>query len=518
MRRESDRLAGQLFDVVVIGGGVLGAFAAWDASLRGLRTGLIERDDFGSGTTSASGRVLHGGLRSLQHLDAADAIESMREQATIASLVPELVTPLPFLFPTGPGMKEHALLRMAAPAWRVFPRALGFQRDLPRPRFHSSPNTLDPELRTWAPRGGLLLWDLQIRSPERLVIAVLQAAAEAGAAIANRVEAVEVQEADGKVTGLRALDRESGAEIRIRTGAVLNAAGAWASRLWDERTRRRHPIGFARGVHLVTDLPSPPAALGLDWRDDAASGHAGRARRMFVFPFEGSTMIGASWTPIPAAPETAIEPGLAEVREFAASLDERWPQLGLREERIQFSTAGLYPMFGHAGRDTENFSASRKPLVIDHGAEGGPDGLVTAVSAKLTTARALAERLVDGFARRTQAVGAPMATCGTAVAGPLEVKTAGPLPGSDGSTGASDAAFRLGESAAAAEMARSLADIVLRRSTTGLHGIAARDVLQSLARGAGSVLGWSDDRIRREIDDTELLYRRIGIHADGGEA
>lgn len=517
MRREADRLAGQRFDVVVIGGGILGAFVAWDSALRGLRTGLIERHDFASGTTSASGRVLHGGLRSLQYLEAVDAVESMREQARVASLVPDLVTPLPFLFPTGPGLTDQALLRLAAPTWKALPRALGYQRDLPSPRFHSSPKTLDPELREWAPRGGLVVWDLQIRSPERLVIAVLQAAAEAGAAIANRIEALEVLESDGKVTGLSALDLESGAELTIRAGAILNAAGPWASHLWDERTRQRHPIGFARGVHLVTDLPGPPAALGLNWRDEGSSEQAGRARRMFAFPFEGSAMIGASWTPVPAAPGTDLEPGADEVRDFATSLGKRWPALGLRQDRIRFATVGLYPMFGDVRRAAESFAASRRPLVIDHGAEGGPRGLVTAVSAKLTTARALAERLVDGFARRALANGSRIAECGTTVAGALEAP-AEAMAGPGDSSGGSDAMFQVGVASAADEMARSLEDVVLRRRTLGLHGPAAREVLQSLAQGAGSVLGWNEEQIRREIDDTEQLYRRIGINVDGGEA
>lgn len=518
MRREADRLAGQRFDVVVIGGGILGAFVAWDSALRGLRTGLIERDDFASGTTSASGRVLHGGLRSLQYLEAAQAIESMREQAAVASLVPDLVTPLPFLFPTGPDVKNQAMLRLAAPAWRVFPRALGFQRNLPRPRFHASSKTLDPELREWAPRGGLLVWDLQIRSPERLVIGVLQAAAEVGAAIANRVEALEVLESDGNVTGLRALDLESGAEITIRAGGVVNATGPWASRLWDERTRQRHPIGFARGVHLVTDLPGPPAALGLDWRDETNARRAGRSRRMFAFPFEGSTMIGASWTPVPAAPDTSIEPGPAEVGDFASSVGERWPSLGLFPERIRFATVGLYPMFGDVRKAAEGFAASRRPLVIDHGAEGGPRGLVTAVSTKLTTARSLAERLVDGFARRAREAGSRIDDCGTAVAGPLAEAAKMPEVASrSDSSDSSDAMFRLGVTSAAEQMARSLEDVVLRRHTIGLHGPAARDVLQSLARGAGSVLGWSEEEIGREIAATEQMYRRSGLNVDGGE-
>ncbi len=518
MKRATDRLAEQPFDVLVIGGGVLGAFVAWDSALRGMRTGLIERDDFASGTTSASGRVLHGGLRSLQYVDPVDAVSSMREQAAVASLAPDLVRPIPFLFPAGSGVKEQTLLRLAAPAWGVFPRVLGFQRDLPFPRFHASPRTLEPELRDWAPRGGLVLWDYQIGSPERLVIAVLQAAAAAGAAIANRIEALQVMHVDGEVSGVRAMDREAGVEITIRSARILNAAGPWAAGLWDEDTRLRHPIGFARGVHLVADVPPPPAALGLDWQDDSSSGRFQRGRRMFALPWEGCTLVGASWTPIAGSPGEAVEPTFDEVRSFTTSLDARWPQLGLAAERIRFATAGLYPVFGSDVTKEEVYTASRRPLVVDHGREGGPAGLVTAVSAKLTTARALAERLVDEFARQLRTRGVRSGRCGTAAAGPLPAARPVVIPGAQDPEFDSAVASRIGESAAREEMALSLADIVLRRSSAGLRGVAARDVLDSVARGAGLELGWHSDRIRQEVEDTEALYRRMGVFAEGGRA
>jgi len=518
LKRAADRLAEQPFDVLVIGGGVLGAFVAWDAALRGLRTGLIERDDFASGTTSASGRVLHGGLRSLQYMDPADAINSMREQAAVASLAPDLVRPLPFVFPSVSGLREQTLLRLAAPAWGFFPRVLGFQRNLPFPRFHASSRTLEPELRDWAPRGGLVLWDYQIGSPERLVIAVLQAAAMAGAAIANRIEALEVLHVDGCVSGVRAMDREADVEITIRSTRILNAAGPWASGLWDEGTRLRYPISFARGVHLVADVPPPPVALGLDWQEDSSSGRFQRGRRMFALPWEGHTLLGASWTPMSGSPEGVVEPTLDEVRSFTASLDARWPQLGLTPERVRFATAGLYPVFGRDGANAENYAASRRPLVIDHGTEGGPAGLVTAVSAKLTTARALAEKLVDGFASQLQTRGVQSDRCGTAVAGPLPGARPAVIPGAQIPASGFDVASRIGESAAREEMALSLSDIVLRRSSAGLRGVAARDVLDSVARGAGRALGWNSDRIRQEVEDTEALYRRMGVFAEGEKA
>jgi glycerol-3-phosphate dehydrogenase len=239
---------------------------------------------------------------------------------------------------------------------------------------------------------------------------------------------------------------------------------------------------------------------------------------LFVVPWEGRTLVGASWTPMSGSPEGVVEPTLDEVRSFTASVDARFPELGLAAERVRFATAGLYPVFEGDGTNAEYYAASRRPLVIDHGMESGLDGLVTAVSTKFTTARALAERLVDGFARQQLTRGVHTDICGTAVAGPLPAaRTVADIGAEDPASG-SDMATRFGETAARDEMALSLPDIVLRRSTAGLRGVAAGEVLHSVARGAGRVLNWNPDRIRQEVEHTEALYHRMGVFADGGEA
>ena len=517
MRRDPDLLTSDPFDLLVVGGGALGAFAVWDATLRGLRSALIERADFGSATTAASGRVLHGGLRSLQYVDPAGALESLREQAEIASLAPDLVRPLPFLFPAGPGAKERGLLRTAARVWGSLPRALGFQRDLPPPRFHPSARSLDPDLRSWAPAGGLVVWDLQIGAPERLVFALVQAAAEEGAVVANRIEARETLIRDGRIVGVRAHDFELGADLEIRARLTLNVAGPWASALWRTPDRRRHPIGFASGIHLVTTLAAPTAALGLDWRDDSDSGRLLCGRRIFAMPWEDRTLIGATWRPIEGPPDPVIRPLAEEIGAFAEGLQARWPALGLEPDHVRFATAGLYPVFGVSKVPLTTYAASRSPLIVDHATEGGPAGLLTAIGVKLTTARRVAETLVDLVARRLSDDGVQCGPCVTRNAGPLPGASSGPAHRSR--TGRMDAmiAGRFARTAASEEMARSLADIFLRRTTEGLRGIPARDVLRSAAAGTGKVLGWAPERQLAEVADFEAVYEQMGIQGNGAE-
>lgn len=497
-RLESDR-----FDVVVIGGGILGAFVAWDASLRGHRTALIERDDFGSGTTSASGRVLHGGLRSLQHLEIRSAAESLRERETLARLAPRLTAPLPFLFPAAGG-GESILLQAAAVAWRSFARHA--EDDLPAARFAQSGSDLPESLRAWAPCGGLVLHDRQIIAPERLVLGVLAAAVQDGAVVANRIEATGIITRSGRVEGVRTRDRVAERDSELLADHVVNVAGPWAPDLWPGGSEGLPRLSFARGAHVVADIPPPAAALGLPWRDEDAGGRIRRARRVFVMPWAGTTLIGASWEPTHPGPQGPVTPSAAEVGRFVDALSQRWPGLGLERSRVRYAVAGLYPRFGSSGVATGGFQVARHPLIVDHRAHGGPEGLVTAIGVKLTTARALAERIVDRFDGRT--VGAS-ARGRTATRPPLEFATPSPLSelGFEAITEPALAAA-LARAAVENEQALSLADLFLRRSVAGQFGAPARDVLEAAAGVLSHGLGWPEGRAAIEVQDFQDRYLR----------
>ena len=512
--REPGRLERAQFDLVVIGGGILGAFVAWDATTRGLRTALIERDDFAAGTSSASGRVLHGGLRSLQHLDVSAASDSLREREILARLAPELSRPLPFLFPASAGIADQVVLRAAAVVWTSFVRALPGVTS-PSARFTGSGRDLDPSVREWAPRGGLVVHDRQLISAERLVLAVLAAAVEGGAVVANRVEGLEILSSSGRVEGVRALDRESGDELQLHAPWVVNAAGPWATALWPAESGPPPVVAFARGVHVVASLPPPPIALGLTWSDQSAGGRVSRARRVFVMPWDDVTLIGASFEPTGSIRPEPVEPSADEIERFVTEVSRRWPALELGLDRVRYAVAGLYPIFGRDRLDSDTYSVARRPLVCDHRERGGPDGLITGISVKLTTARALAEHLVDRIAARCDR---PLAQCSTASADPLSRAWPSPVPGIGFGPLAEPAeADRLATAAAESEQARSLADVFLRRSMIGQHGLPARDVLEGAATALASALGWSADRRESEIRQFEELYGRLGLEFNQGE-
>ena len=515
-RREPGRLERGPFDLVVIGGGILGAFIAWDATLRGLRTALIERDDFAAGTSSASGRVLHGGLRSLQHLDVAAAAESLRESEVIARLAPDLSRPLPFLFPASAGIADQVVLRTAAVVWKSFARSAQGGGDSAA-RFARPGHDLEPSIGDWAPYGGLVVRDRQLISAERLVMAVLSAAVNGGAVVVNRVECQAILSSNGRVDGVRALDRESGNAFQVNAPWVLNAAGPRAAELWPAESGAPPPVSFARGIHIVADLPARQIALGLTWSEQSVGGKVPRSRRVFVMPWADSTLIGASFEPAGSISSHPIEASADEILRFVTGMSRRWPALELDADRVRYAVAGLYPIFGRGRSNPETFAVARRPLVCDHLERGGPDGLITGISVKLTTARALAERMVDRVAARCDQALAP---CSTASAGPLPFAVPSTVPGIGFGPLADPAvAARLATAAAEQEQARTLADVFLRRSTVGQHGIPARDVLEGAGTALASALGWSAEEKESDKLRFEEFYGRLsqpGSDSDAG--
>lgn len=510
MNRDLDQLVRTKFDILVIGGGILGAFAAWEAARTGLNVALVERDDFGSGTTAGSGKVLHGGLRHLQHGDLRAAVESLREQARIAALAPALVRPLPFAAPPRADSALDGLrLRAAAVAWRWVPRLVGDRATLPPARFVKEDAAAESVGGPGGGRGGALLYhDLQLRSPERLTLAVVKAAHESGAAVANHVEALRFLargETDG---GARVRDRLAGHRFEVRARLVLNTSGPWTPSLAEAEGWEFPSVAYGRGFHVVADLKEPLCALALPWRDD---GVRAAARRIFVMPWEGLTLIGPAYGAYGGRPDD-VAPTSGEVDRFVARFSEAWPELGLRRSHVRFAYAGLYPIFGRTGAPAKSFEASRSPLIFDHDMHGGPRGAISVMSVKLTTARALASQVVrlaltrlDGArGRRDESDGRPLTA---ARMWPTEMPPeADFLQGEDASS-----LERLVERAVGEEMAMTLPDFVFRRTPVGHLGHPGTRVMDKIGRAMARRLGWTSSETVEQILDVERVYRTRGL-------
>ncbi|MBI3821377.1 MAG: glycerol-3-phosphate dehydrogenase [Planctomycetes bacterium] len=380
MKRRIEAFTEGSFDLCIIGGGITGAGAALDAATRGWRVALIERGDFASGTSSASSKLIHGGLRYLEYGHLRLVHEALIERGRLLRNAPHLVQPLPFVLPFYQGQ------RVAPWKWRLgltLYDLLAGRENIARSRRLSirRVQSVAPPIRSHDLRGGALFYDA-LMDDARLCLAVLRTASRHGAIVANYVEAVGFEKHQGTIIGVWAEDRLTGQRILIRCRAVLNAAGPGV----DAVCRLAGEVGEPRlqptkGVHLIAPARGHRAAcLLLHPRD---------GRVFFVIPWYGKTLIGTT--------DTFAEPGPAVLQvlpdEVAYLLEgyNAYFEETLRSDEVMGTFAGLRPLI--RARPGEPSSLSREFCI--HEAAGG---LVTALGGKYTTFRAIAEAIVDRLA------------------------------------------------------------------------------------------------------------------------
>lgn len=516
MRRDIEALSNRSFDIVVIGGGILGAFVTWYAARRGYSVAMLEKSDFASGTTSASGKVVHGGIRYLQgpHFDLLK--EAQKEQEAVARLAPRLVRPLSFLVPpAADSLLQNVRLTCAAWGWRTCRSLAGNGLDLGPTgvvkKKHRS------EYGRWLKRldrsRALLYGDLQLRSPERLVLALHHSSASMGAGIANYVEVTDIILSGNTVRGVRARDRLGQRDFDVKASLVVNAAGAWAPQL--EAAFGTHQLGsthFATGDHVVLDRPEPEIALAVAIPDGASTTLHSEAetRRIFIMPWEGRTLVGATYEPFRSEPDQCV-PQPRRVHDLLKTVDRYWPGLDLSRNRPLYTYAGLYPAFDTKPDPEDGFRASLYPRIIDHRTEDDISGLISVVGVKLTTARSLAENILDRMDKQPGIEIRPSGAS-TSVNAPLELARPTPLPDPDQVTDdllhERSSMEELVTLASRNEMARTLEDVLFRRTWIGHLGKPEDSWLREVAGMMGRQLGWSSDRTAREVATTQNLYDR----------
>jgi glycerol-3-phosphate dehydrogenase len=528
MRRDPAALADREFDLLVVGGGAHGAFAAWDAALRGLRVALVDRGDFGSGTSSNSLKVAHGGLRYLQTLNLGRMRASAAERSTLVRLAPHLVTPLAFVVPTrGLGADGPAAFRagLALNDLLTWDRNAGLPAGsrIPGGRLLSRGEALALFAGFDAGLSGAALWyDCQIRHPERLVTGVVEAAADAGAVVANYLAVRGTIVRGERVTGARAEDLLDGGTLEIRARTVLNAAGPWWTDLLPAGAGPPRPL-LARGLNLVIRRRVAECAIGFRSRTAAAQDPVTGGRRyIFLCPWRDRTLLGTSYS---------VDPGARaplrgeEIEALLAEFNTACPALSLAPEDVTFFHWGFVPLKStmERGRST---APSERPWILDHTAHGLA-GLISVVGPKLTTARRVAEAAVDRVADRLgvrtdpcRTHEAPLAPPGTIPAGAGAerlVELYGPRATRVNALARSRAEWAepLSDSgmigaevvhAVRHEAAVRLADLVFRRSDLGTAGRPSADALAAAARLMAAELGWSPAQERAEMDLVRAAY------------
>jgi glycerol-3-phosphate dehydrogenase len=392
MDRSPRRLQGRSFDLIVIGGGVYGASVVLEAALRGLRPLLLERADFGSGTSANSLRILHGGLRYLQALDLRRFRQSVVERRRWIQRFPELVRPLPCVMPLyGRGLHRKLVLGPALTLNDLL--SADRNRGIPERRRLSGGRILSrAETRTKFPMvvedgltGGALWHDVWMVSPHRLIMEMLRWACALGAEALNYAEVTEVLTRGGTVVGVRASDKVGGTELEFRARGVVNAAGPWC-RTFARAPEEDIPELFhpSLAFNLLLDHPPPSdAAVAVRAPEPDAPVY-------FLCPHGRFTLAGTVHAPWPRGDPPPIEVPGELVLSFLAALSRAVPGFSVSMDGVVRILAGLLP-----AEDSGTARLAPRPRIVAHGRRTGAQGLVTVSGVKFTTAPGVARTVVD---------------------------------------------------------------------------------------------------------------------------
>jgi glycerol-3-phosphate dehydrogenase len=371
--RDPDLLTRRRFDVLIIGGGINGAGIARDLALRGLQVALVDKGDFGSGASSASTKLIHGGLRYLERFDLPLVFESCRERRILQMIAPHLVTPIPFLIPAYRG-DSRSLLTMRAGL--LLYDLLAMFRNTGRHTILSPSQTLElePLLRQKGLRGAARYWDCRM-DDARLCLENVLAARTAGAVTTSYLEATSFLRRNGRLRGAVLRDRESGRSLEAEAHIVVNAAGPWLDSvcaLDGESTRKLRP---SRGSHII--IPR------LNRREEALYLTAGQDDRLFfVIPWGDCSLVGTTDVEYPADPDQ-VEPTADEIDYLLAETGRHLRGCGPGRQDVIAAFAGLRPLIAAPG-------GSISSVPREHRIFQSASGLISVGGGKYTTYRAVA--------------------------------------------------------------------------------------------------------------------------------
>lgn len=468
-------------DLLVVGGGIVGAGIARDAAMRGLRTVLVDRHDFAFGTSSRSSRLLHGGMRYLAQGRVGLVREASIEKRVVQKIAPHLAAPLAFVFPTYRGRGWPLWqLRVGVKIYDLLCQGGNFARSTS----HSAADTarLVPGLDEAGLAGAVRYFD-GFTNDARLVLDTLRSATRAGATVANYTEMIDAQR-DGRGWSVRLRDVELGREFSLNCRTLVNATGPWAAALPHSSVRMR----CTKGVHLVFDRSR------LAVTDAVAVTEGGRI--LFLIPWGERTIVGTTDTDFLGAPESVVvEP--ADVDYLLAVANRYFPRHRLVREDIVGSWAGVRPLLEDGSGKPSDISRSHQIFQPEPGwwdVSGG----------KLTTYRLMSEQAVDQVSAY---LGRSHAPCRTAEEPLLPPEAVGPASG----LVPPPVTRELVEYLVREEWGFHLGDVMDRRTSWSHYHRDARSIARLVAQWMAEILRWSPEQMELECDHYERSRTRPDV-------
>jgi glycerol-3-phosphate dehydrogenase len=379
-------IEGGPFDLIVVGGGINGSGIARDAALRGLSVLLLDKSDIAAGTTSWSSRLIHGGLRYLEHGEIPLVHESLQERERLLRIASHLVFPLPLTLPVY-GYHKRGLWTIRA--GMIAYDALSWSKSLPRHRMYGRAGALahEPGLNPHDLRGAARYYDAQVVFPERISVENMLDAAAHGAVVRNGARVDDLILEAGRVRGVRITDERTGERLTARGSTVVNVAGPWVDRVLREagiETRDNPLLGVTKGTHIIVEpFPGAPSdALYIEARTDA--------RPYFIIPWNNLYLIGTTDDRYAGDPDRVV-PTEGEIAYLLQETNHAIPAAMLGRDDVCYAYAGLRPL-PHQKGGSES-AITRRHIIHDH----APHiyGLLSILGGKLTTYRNLSEQTVD---------------------------------------------------------------------------------------------------------------------------
>lgn len=557
MKRDLIKLSQEIYDVVVIGGGIYGACVAWEASRGGLSVALLEKSDFGQATSFNSQKIIHGGLRYLQHADFKRMRESIRERRRLMQIAPHLINLLPCIMPTyGHLLQGKEIMRIAL----MINDLIGLDRNdyidpqsyISRGRIVSRAECLKlfPGLREAGLNGGALWYDCQAYNSERLLLSFLHSAVQRGAELANYMEVTGFIWEGGRIAGVEARDVLGGDHFQVRGKIVVNTSGPWINQVLSllGRPHKTPQMRFVKVMVLLTRPIVGDYALGVwsgqKYLDDDAIINKG-SRLFFITPWHKYNLVGTTEQPYDGSVDhcKATE---GEIQDLINQVNRAYPGAHLGGEDVLFFYTGLLPR-SDKHQDVGEVQIAKHYRLIDHYAVDGIEGLLSVIGVKLTTVTDVARKAVDMVFRKLGKVPSP------------DLNSATPLWGSRAEVGwfkdylatilrkrpsalgeevvrhlvhnygtEDERVMRYAEEnpawltrvtkgspviwaeivhAIRDEMAQKLSDVILRRTEVGEGGYPGDKCLAACAEMMAKEKGWDRLKTEKEIDEVKAIYK-----------
>lgn len=551
MKKSIQNLKENHFDLAIVGSGIHGAVLALEAVRAGYKVALLEKDDFGHSTSANSLKIIHGGIRYLQHGDFKRMRESILSRRSMMTFAPHLVRPLACLMPTyGHGIKGREMMRIAFGVYDLvaFDRNKGLDAATKLPCGGSiSAREVEyevPGINSENLTGGAVWYDAIANNTERLILEYVKEAARYGAVTANYTKAKKVLTHEENVQGLAIEDVGSGELFNISCDSVVNAAGPW---LGDIIAGQNDFSGqqWATAVNLVVKKRLfKKYAVGLEGYTDYTDKDAliKRGKRLFFFVpwLEDYTMIGTTYKPYSGKIDD-FKLQQEDLREILEDVNKIYPSGDLKMEDVSFFHGGLLPMTESDEAQQDSVQLDKSSRIIDHGKTGGVRGLYSIKGVKYTTAPDIAEKVVTTLQKEknlgTRQQGRHTAVKPVIVDSGKVIRSLGEnyLPirqhlesryGKDwrdifkylalsGDNFTIDSLWLSRKPDLMEiellyfmreEMASTMADVLFRRSSLGSAECPSKETLDTVADLMAKELGWSDEEKLKQVEEVLQVY------------